>query len=200
MGVKTHTSSQFLDPQAFKQIEQKGYLQRQCALNKPSEVRRQYCDWGCSCSFSELPEGRHVDEAHQKETEMKHSVKNTLAVGAILGGLVCVPGSALAQLGVGVDTNVNTGVSIGVERERTARPVHRGHYTYDGYRSHEWHTRHTVNRSDRWYSEYNGYDCYESFRYDYEDGERVRYTSTFCYDDRGRSREVRSTRVIAHIG
>jgi len=97
--------------------------------------------WGHFRKFWEPPRRGHVDEAQHKETVMKHSVKNTLAVGAILSGLVIVPGTALAQLGIGVDTNVNTGVSVGIER--APRPTHHGHYTYDGYTSHEWHTRHS---------------------------------------------------------
>lgn len=129
---------------------------------------------------------------------MTHSIKHFLAAGAIGGGLALMPAPAMAQLGIGVDTDVDVGVGVGVESEN--RTHTHGHYTHNGYASHEWHTRHPVHRNDRWYARYNGYDCYESFRYDYENGERVRYTSTFCYDERGRSHEVRSTRVVARIG
>ncbi len=114
---------------------------------------------------------------------------------ALLAASAATPASAQLGLGVGVDTDVD--VRVG-----TAPPprseVHR-HYSYDGYRSGEWHPRGHSMRRHHWDARYNGYDCYESFRYDWEDGERVRYESTFCYDEYDRPREQRGTRIVVRI-
>ena len=45
----------------------------------------------------------------------------------------------------------------------------------------------------------NGYDCYESFQYGWENGERVRYDTTFCYDDHDRRYEPQGVRATVRI-
>jgi hypothetical protein len=128
-----------------------------------------------------------------QEANMKKSFKY-LALSTALGlsaTLVATPASAQISLGVGVP-DVNVGV--GVRGETRTDP-----YVYDGYRSGHWHTHGDVHRRHDWDARYQGYDCYDAFQYTYENGERVRYDSTFCYDDRDRAQEVRETRVVVRV-
>lgn len=114
------------------------------------------------------------------------------AAVALTAGVADRSAEAQISLGVGVpDVEVNVGTR---DEIRYADP-----YMYDGYHSGHWHTRGEVYRDRTWNARYRGYDCYEAFQYTYERGERVRYDSTFCYDDRGRAREVRETRVVVRI-
>lgn len=113
------------------------------------------------------------------------------AAVALTAGLADRHALAQINLGVGVpDVEVN----VGTRDDRSAEP-----YTYDGYHSGHWHTRGDVDRTKSWDARYRGYDCYDAFQYTYERGERVRYDSTFCYDDRDRAREVRETRVVVRV-
>lgn len=124
---------------------------------------------------------------------MKKSLKYiALATAMGLGTALSAPlATAQIKLGVGVpDVDVN----VGARAEARTDP-----YVYDGYQSGHWHTRGDVYRDHRWDARYNGYDCYEAFQYTYDRGERVRYESTFCYDDRDRAREVRDTRVVVKV-
>ncbi len=124
---------------------------------------------------------------------MKNSKKYmALAAALSLGSaLASTPASAQINLGVGVpDVDVTVGARVEDRRDP---------YVYDGYQSGHWHTRGDVYRDHRWDARYRGYDCYEAFQYTYENSERVRYESTFCYDDRDRAREVRDTRVIVKV-
>lgn len=101
---------------------------------------------------------------------------------------------ALAQVSVGVGIP-EIELDIGARtQDRYAEP-----YVYNGYYSGPWHTRSEVHRTKSWDARYRGYDCYDAFQYTYERGERVRYDSTFCYDERDRAREVRETRVVVRV-
>ncbi len=125
---------------------------------------------------------------------MKKPFKFT-AVAIALGlaaGLAASPASAQISLGVGVpDVEVNVGART---ETRTSGP-----YVYDGYESGHWHTRGDVHRRNYWDARYEGYDCYEAFQYTYERGDRVRYDTTFCHDQRGRAYEVRETRTVVRM-
>ena len=124
---------------------------------------------------------------------MKNSMKYmAIAAAAVLAGtFAAAPASAQLRVGVGIP---DVDVDVGARAETRSGP-----YVYDGYESGHWHTRHEVRRHHRWDARYDGYDCYDAFQYTYEHGERVRYDSTFCYDDRDRAREVRGTRVVVRI-
>jgi hypothetical protein len=121
-------------------------------------------------------------------------MKNTLKIMALAGviGLAGLPASAQLSLGLGTQADVDLGVSARVETRS-------GPYVHDGYESGYWHPHGDLHRRHRWYARYEGYDCYQAFQYTYEHGQRVRYESTFCYDERDRPREVRSTRVIVRL-
>jgi hypothetical protein len=124
---------------------------------------------------------------------MKNSMKYIVLAAAMgMGAALSAPvAAAQIKLGVGVpDVDVN----VGARAETRSGP-----YVYEGYRSGHWHTHGEVHRDHRWDARYRGYDCYEAFQYTYEDGDRVRYESTFCYDDRGRAREVRDSRVVVRV-
>jgi hypothetical protein len=128
---------------------------------------------------------------------MKKPFKN-IALAAALGAgaaLTTLPAAAQLDLGVKVDPKVK--VRVGND-PAPPREVHH-HYTYEGYSSGEWYPEHRVHRAHHWNARYEGYDCYEAFRYDWEDGERVRYESTWCYDAHDRPYEARGTRVIVKI-
>lgn len=101
--------------------------------------------------------------------------------------------SASAQLGVDLDLGADVGLDadVGVS---VGSP-----YRYRGYESERWYYYDEPYRAGRWYAEYGGYDCRRGFYYTWEDDYRVRYESYWCYDDRGRSREVRKSRVVARI-
>lgn len=105
-----------------------------------------------------------------------------------------LPAAAQVRLGVGVP-DVNVGVNARVEQRTHVY----GPYVYDGYASGRWHTYHAPPRHQVWHSRYHGYDCYEAFQYTYEDGHRVRYDTTFCYDRHDRPYEVRRTRVVVRL-
>lgn len=123
-------------------------------------------------------------------------MKNLIKTAALTAALVAVtvPATAQIRLGVGVP-DVEVGVNTRVEQRAH---VH-GPYVYDGYTSGRWHTYHAPARHQVWYSRYNGYDCYDAFQYTYEDGHRVRYDTTFCYDRHDRPYEVRRTRVVVRL-
>ena len=131
---------------------------------------------------------------------MVKSLKNISVIGAfsIATALAALP--AAAQLGITVDPDVDVGVGVGVGHA-DPHPSHHahGHYVYDGYESGHWYTRHEIRREQRWNARYRGYDCYQSFQYTWEDGERVRYDTTFCYDDYGRRYEPEGARVVVRI-
>ncbi|MBK8198689.1 MAG: hypothetical protein IPK75_09980 [Acidobacteria bacterium] len=124
---------------------------------------------------------------------MKNRIKY-IAVAAATGlaaSLAALPASAQLRVGVGLpDVDVDVGARTDVRTET---------YVYDGYQSGHWHTHGRVHRDHYWDARYRGYDCYDAFQYTYEDGRRVRYDSTFCYDDRGRPYEVRDTRVVVRV-
>lgn len=133
---------------------------------------------------------------------MKTCMK-TIAAGAFLAGATAfcaAPASAQVDLGVKVkpdlDVRVDPRVNTRVET-RSSQP--RRHYRYQGYASHRWYPTGEYSRSQVYYDRYGGYDCYDAFRYDYENGERVRYESTFCYTESGRAYEARGTRVSIRI-
>lgn len=124
---------------------------------------------------------------------MKKSLRYMAMAAAVglTGALAASPATAQISLGVGVpDVDVRIGA-----RTETRSDV----YVYEGYESGHWHTRGDVHRRHHWDARYNGYDCYDAFQYTYENGDRVRYDSTFCYDDRDRAREVNETRVVVKI-
>lgn len=128
---------------------------------------------------------------------MKSTFRN-IALAAILGGSSALAASpAMAQLDLGVKVDPKVNVRVGNE-PAPRREVHH-HYVYEGYDSGEWYPAHRVHRTHHWDARYDGYDCYEAFRYDWEDGERVRYESTWCYDSRDRAYEARGTRVVVKI-
>jgi len=129
---------------------------------------------------------------------MIKSLKYIAVIGALgIGSAVAtLPASAQLGLGVGVDTDVNVGVRTNAPPPQSQ--VH-GHYTYNGYDSDRWYTRHEVRRVHRYDAQYNGYDCYESFQYGWENGERVRYDTTFCYDDHDRRYEPQGVRATVRI-
>ncbi|MEP0315205.1 MAG: hypothetical protein ABJL57_05220 [Hyphomonas sp.] len=130
---------------------------------------------------------------------MMKSLKYVAAAGALgaATALATAPAHAQLGLGVGVDTDVDVGVGV---KTSDSHPRHRHEtYVYDGYESGHWHTRHEVRRSHRWNARYEGYDCYDSFQYTWEDGERVRYDTTFCYNDRGRRFEPEGVRAVVKV-
>ncbi|KCZ89399.1 hypothetical protein [Hyphomonas johnsonii] len=129
---------------------------------------------------------------------MIKSLKHTAIIGAMTAGAALAIAPANAQLGLGVGVGVDTNVDVGVGVKQST-PEPRRAYVHDGYESGHWHSRHEMHRSHRWDARYNGYDCYQAFRYDWEDGERVRYDTTFCYDDRDRRFEHREARVVVRI-
>ena len=128
---------------------------------------------------------------------MIKSLKYMAVIGALGASSALMTFPASAQLGVGVDTDVNVGVGVQTSQPR-AHHTHE-HYVYDGYESGHWYTRHEVRRPHRWNAHYNGYDCYESFQYTWENGDRVRYDTTFCHDDRGRKFEAKGARAVVRI-
>tara|TARA_R110002049_G_scaffold115361_3_gene267310 strand:- start:154 stop:600 length:447 start_codon:yes stop_codon:yes gene_type:complete len=136
-----------------------------------------------------------------KELTMIKSLKHIAIIGALgIGSSIAIlPATAQLGLGVGVGVETDVDARVGVRSgDPHARHSH-AHYVYDGYESDRWHTRHEVRREQTWNARYNGYDCYDSFQYTWEDGERVRYDSTFCYDDRGRKYEAKDARVVVRI-
>lgn len=128
---------------------------------------------------------------------MIKSLKYLSVIGALSLGTATASLPATAQLGVDLGTDVDVGVGVGVTSP-DPRPRHE-HYVYDGYNSGRWYTRHEVHRNDTWHDHYHGYDCYESFKYTWEDGERVRYDTTFCYDEHGRKYEPDNARVVVQV-
>jgi len=106
-----------------------------------------------------------------------------------------LPATAQLNLGVGVKPEVD--VRVG-RAEPPRREVHR-YYVYEGYHSGEWYPEERVHRSHRWNARHDGYDCYDAFQYTWENGERVRYESTWCYDEFDRPYEARGTRVVVRI-
>lgn len=113
------------------------------------------------------------------------------AAVALTAGMADRHAFAQISLGVGVP---DVEVDVGTREERFAEP-----YMYDGYHSGHWHARGEVHRARTWDARYRGYDCYEAFQYTYERGERVRYESKFCHDERDRPREVRETRMVVRV-
>ncbi|KDA03838.1 MAG: hypothetical protein V7651_00635 [Hyphomonas oceanitis] len=130
---------------------------------------------------------------------MIKSLKYIAVIGALgIGSAVAtLPASAQLGLGVGVDTDVKVGVRTSAPPPERAHA--HGHYTYDGYESDRWYARNEVRRAHRYDARYNGYDCYESFQYGWENGERVRYDTTFCYDDHDRRYEPQGVRASVRI-
>jgi hypothetical protein len=130
---------------------------------------------------------------------MMTSLKLAAATGALglATALAAIPAHAQLGVGVGVETNVDVGVGV---RASDPAPRHtHTTYVYDGYESGHWHTRHEVRRTQRWNARYQGYDCYEFFQYTWEDGERVRHDTTFCYRENGRRFEPRGARATVKI-
>lgn len=127
---------------------------------------------------------------------MKNTFKFLALSAAVAAGMSLgpMPSNAQINLGVGVDPQVD--VRVGNAPEPRTEVHH--HYVYEGYDSGEWYPeRH--HRTHHWNARYDGYDCYEAFRYDWEDGRRVRYESTWCYDRYDRPYEARGTRVVVRI-
>jgi hypothetical protein len=121
-----------------------------------------------------------------------------IALSAALGAsmaLTALPAAAQVNLGVKVQPQV--GVRVGGPPEPRTEVHH--HYVYEGYDSGEWYPRGHVYRHHRYDARYDGYDCYEAFQYSWEDDHRVRYESTWCYDEYDRPYEARSTRVVVRI-
>ena len=128
---------------------------------------------------------------------MLNSVKCIAATGAFGLATAVATAPAYAQLGLGVDADVDLGVGV---RTADPHPRHRHEtYVYNGYESGHWHTRHEVRRTHRWYADYNGYDCYESFQYTWEDGQRVRHDTMFCYKENGKRFEPKGVRATVRI-
>ncbi|WDI31690.1 hypothetical protein PUV54_00620 [Hyphococcus flavus] len=100
--------------------------------------------------------------------------------------LVSAPANAQVNLGVGAD------VDLGVEL-RVGEP-----YNYRGYRSGRWYYS-EYERRGRYYDAYEGYDCHKGFKYTWHDDYRARYEAYWCFDDRDRRYEVRSTRTVARV-
>ncbi len=101
---------------------------------------------------------------------------------------------AAAQLGVDLDLGAKVDLDTDINVE-VGSP-----YRYRGYDSGRWYYYDEPRRAGRWYADYGGYDCRRGFYYTWEDDDRVRYESYWCFDDRGRDYEVRRTRVTARIG
>ncbi|HAQ77769.1 MAG TPA: hypothetical protein DCR96_14890 [Hyphomonas sp.] len=134
-----------------------------------------------------------------KELTMMKSLKYVAAAGALGAATALATSPAYAQLGIGVGVDTDVDVGVGV-RTADPHPRHRHEtYVYDGYESGHWHTRHEIRREHRWNARYKGYDCYESFQYTWEDGERVRYDTTFCYNDNGRKYEPDGVRATVKV-
>lgn len=114
-------------------------------------------------------------------------LKTLSIVAAALGAIAAAP--ATAQVAV------DLGVGIGADVElRVGEP-----YSYRGYHSGRWYAEDDPRRRGRWDSRYGGYDCYRAFYYTWERNHRVRYESTWCFDERGRDYEVRRTRVVVRL-
>jgi hypothetical protein len=127
---------------------------------------------------------------------MKNTLKFIALSAAVGAGMALgpMPSNAQINLGVGVDPQVD--VRVGTPPEPRTEVHH--HYVYEGYDSGEWYPeRH--HRTHQWNARYDGYDCYDAFRYDWEDGRRVRYESTWCYDRYDRPYEASGTRVVVKI-
>jgi len=125
---------------------------------------------------------------------MKKSLKFIALAAAVAftAGVADREAHAQIRLGVGVpDVDVNVGART---ETNTSGP-----YVYDGYRSGHWHTRGDVHRRHSWDARYEGYDCYEAFQYTYENGDRVRYETTFCSDQRDRPYDARETRTVVRV-
>lgn len=127
----------------------------------------------------------------------------TIAFGAFLAGATAfcaAPASAQVDLGVvKVKPDLDVRVDPSVDARVGTRNERRRHYRYQGYASHRWYPAGDYSRDQVYYDRYGGYDCYDAFRYDYENGERVRYESTFCYTERGRAYEASGTRISVRI-
>lgn len=122
-------------------------------------------------------------------------VKMTLALAA----LVLTPAASAQLIDLGAKSDTRAGVHLGSDR---AEPRRRSHYsfTYRGYDSGRWHTKYEHRRTRHYDTYYDGYDCHTRFQYTWDEyGERVKYTSTFCYDEYDRARERRGTRVVVKI-
>jgi hypothetical protein len=134
---------------------------------------------------------------------MIKSLNNIVIIGSLgIGSSIAIfPATAQLGVGVGVGVGVETDVDarVGVRTDDPHASHSHQHCVYEGYESDRWHTRHEVRRDQTWNARYNGYDCYDSFQYTWEAGERVRYDSTFCYDDRGRKYEAKDARVVVRI-
>ncbi|WP_375209624.1 hypothetical protein [Hyphomonas jannaschiana] len=128
---------------------------------------------------------------------MKNMLRNIALATTIGAGSAIAASPALAQLDLGVKVDPRVNVRVGNEPAPRTEVHH--HYVYEGYSSGEWYPEHRVHRTHHWNSRYEGYDCYDAFRYDWEDGERVRYESTWCYDAKDRPYEARGTRVVVKI-
>lgn len=118
----------------------------------------------------------------------------------VLAALAMVPVAASAQLiDLGVKSDTRASIQLGDERPE---PQPRSHYsfTYHGYDSGRWHTEYGYRRTRHYDPHYDGYGCHTRFQYTWDEyGDRVKYTSTFCYDEYNRAHERRGTRVVVKI-
>lgn len=113
--------------------------------------------------------------------------------------LAASPAASAQLIELGAKSDSRAGVHLGGDRPE---PRRRSHYsfTYRGYESGHWHTEYEYRRTRQYDPYYDGYDCHTRFQYTWDEyGDRVRYTSTFCYDKYDRARERRGTRVIVKI-
>lgn len=125
------------------------------------------------------------------------SFKTSALIAAILASTHLPAAAQLLQLGAKPEANV--GVQLGAERPEPRRRTHYA-FTYHGYDSGRWYIEHRERRTRHYDPYYDGYDCHTRFRYDWDEyGERVRYTSTFCYDAYDRAHERRGSRITVRI-
>ncbi|MEX1251447.1 MAG: hypothetical protein WEA77_09665 [Hyphomonas sp.] len=97
---------------------------------------------------------------------------------------------AQIRLGVGVP---GADVNVGARTETNTS----GPYVYDACQPGHGRTRGDVHRRHYRDARYEGYDGYEAFQYTYENGDRARYETTFCYNQRDRPYEVRETGTVS---
>ena len=125
------------------------------------------------------------------------SFKKSALIAAIVACAQMPASAQLVQLGAKAEPRAS--IELGSDRPEPRRRTHYS-FTYRGYDSGRWYTEHEVRRSRHYDPYYDGYDCHTRFQYDWDEyGERVKYTSTFCYDAYDRAYERRGTRVVVRI-
>ncbi|WP_293612053.1 hypothetical protein [Ponticaulis sp.] len=119
----------------------------------------------------------------------------------VIAGLVALsaPQASAQLLGLGVNTDARVGLSIGNSPPPPAHHHTTYSYTYAGYPSGQWYAEPHSHGAHRYNTYYAGYDCHTRFQYTWEHGQRVRYESTFCYDQYDRVEERRGTRVVVRL-